>query len=150
VRLLYKQMLPRFGSAEFWSTSIPTKDYFWGDPAILAAIKDFISNRDGRMKRIFFLNTAEPDQEALEIMREQAAVGVEVYYIPTSELTKELTQLYFIGANRNIAWRVTIDNLTKVNEVKTTIRKEDVEAYRRNFKRILDLKSTRKFELAEN
>lgn len=102
-----------------------------------------------RISCIFFLNTPEPDQEALEIMREQAAVGVEVYYIPTSELPKELTQLYFIGANRIIAWRVTIDNLTKVNEVKTTIRKEDVEAYRRNFRRILDLKSTRKFELAK-
>jgi hypothetical protein len=148
IRLLYKRMLPRFSNTEFWATSIPSRDYFWRDSALLATFNEFINKRHGKMTRIFFLTSDTPDAEALEVMKSQAEINVQVYYVPLSAVPKELNEMYLVGATQRIAWRVQIDAAKRITQVTATIDSGDVKTHREHFKRLLQLDATHKFEQA--
>jgi hypothetical protein len=139
VSQLYRKMLTSFPRSELWSVSMASKEYFWGDRSILAAIDEFTKKRRGKMTRIFFLKGNAPDPEALEIMQNQARVNVRVYYVPLAIVPQHLKQLYLVSRTDSLVSRVNIDATGKVTDITTTIDPQMVQQYRTSFETLLAL-----------
>ncbi|HEX5736472.1 MAG TPA: hypothetical protein VF131_26815 [Blastocatellia bacterium] len=138
-RLYYKETLIRFPDSEFWATSIPSKTYFWGDPATEEAIEQFIRG-GGKMKRIFFLKSREEinDPEAKAIISKQVQMGIEVRIIE-SDNTPGLYKLFFVESEGRFAWQVTTSASNRIAHVTGTADSSDIENYLQCFKKLYDL-----------
>jgi hypothetical protein len=146
VRMTYRNMLPKFGKAEFWATSIPSKDFLWGYSDVLKAIDDFINKQHGKMTRIFFINGATPTREENEIMAGQARVHVDVYYISLDDVPEDLRQPYFlVDSKAHIGWQGVTDQKGHLMQVLGTVNPKETEKYCENFKRLSALDAKHRF-----
>jgi SAM-dependent methyltransferase len=106
-RSFYLKTLQAYAGRTFYATSIPSTKFFWRDDEVEKAIAKFTAE-GGKMKRIFFVNSPEhfDAPEVQKIMFRQDEVGVDVWYVNIKDIAPDLSRVYMVEEEGEIAWEV--------------------------------------------
>jgi hypothetical protein len=128
-RVFYRRALKAFPDSDILATSLASKEYFWSDPSINDAIKDFLE-KGGKMSRIFMLQ----------------GVGVDVYVALKNKLPEELQRLFVVDRKHPIAWEVqTSPGENRIRDITARVDTAHIADFRDRFERLLLNPSVKKY-----
>jgi hypothetical protein len=146
-RVFYRRALKAFPDSDILATSLASKEYFWSDPSINDAIKDFLE-KGGKMSRIFMLQGVGDlnEPEIREILNGQRRIGVDVYVALKNKLPEELQRLFVVDRKHPIAWEVqTSPGENRIRDITARVDTAHIADFRDRFERLLLNPSVKKY-----
>lgn len=146
-RAFYKRTLSAFPKSMFFATSLPRQKYFWKNPQLERAMRDF-TDHGGAMKRIFFLRDAAEldDDEVRDILTSQLGMRVEVYIAHWHEVPQALRHFFVVESEARLAWEAEVGPSAEIEHIRATCDPKVTQHYIRDFKELLTLETTRRYE----
>lgn len=148
INYYYRKFLKSTSPEHYYSTSIPSKSYIWGDDSADSMTEqniEYIKN-GGKITRIFYISEAECDSKAtIDILNKQFEIGVEVYVAKLELIPVRLRKLFVFTEKMEIGFEGVIDHNHGLIEMIFTIDKDKIKKYQLWYNQLLESTTTKKY-----